>query len=94
MLGDSVIADGGRYFLHAPAALERFGLGKLFPHFSYCLYNDDLSAFGSSIPLCWPDYHSDTRFGVGVSLMKNLSYLILFCLKIKSKIQIFYHVLL
>jgi hypothetical protein len=92
MLGDSAITDGGRYFLPVSAAVERFGLGKLFPHFLYYLYNDDLSAFGSSILLCWPDYHSDTRFGIGVSLMKNLSYLILFCLKIKNKIQAFYNV--
>jgi hypothetical protein len=42
---------------------------------------DDLSAFGSSIVFSWPDYHSGTRFRGWLSLMKNLSYLILHCLK-------------
>jgi hypothetical protein len=45
------------------------------------VYHDDLSAFGSSIVFSWPEYHSGTGCGGWLSVMKNLSYLILHCLK-------------
>jgi len=52
---------------------------SFFPH----PLQDDLSAFGSSIVFSWPGHHSGTGLGGWLSLMKNLSYLILHCLKLQ-----------
>lgn len=48
---------------------------------------DDLSAFGSSIVFSWLDYHSGTSLSRWLSLMKNLSYLILHCLNTTRFLQ-------
>lgn len=59
--------------------LKASGKHQIFFPFDFHL-NDDLSAFGSSIVFSWTDYHSGTGLRGWLSLMRNLSYLILYCL--------------